>query len=98
MLFFVVIEERLLSDKPQQEAPKNLEPRWLEITSERKRVKVDLNKLCFVESKNEQIILHFEDKQLVSRERIGQISQRLPEDFRRIHRSFVVNSARLTSI
>lgn len=93
MLFFAMAEDRLIEGKRKaQNADENL-PRWFELISERKKVKINLNKLHFVESKNEQTFFYIEEKSLQSRERIGQIADRLPSDFLRVHRSFIVNPA-----
>ncbi len=90
MLTFAFAEEKLFRTKV---IPENAElgPLWFEITSERKKMKIDLHKLYYIESRNEQTFFHFEDQVLPSRERIGQVEERLPDFFLRVHRSFIVN-------
>lgn len=97
MLAFAFAEEKLFRVKRTGTSAEP-GPIWLEITSERKKMKIDLNKLFFVESRNEQIFFHFEDQVLPSRERIGQLQGRLPETFLRIHRSFIINPQRAESM
>jgi hypothetical protein len=93
MLFFAMAEDRLVQGKRKVPIADVNQPRWFELISERKKVKIDLNKLQFVESKNEQTFFYLENIPLQSRERIGQIAERLPNDFLRVHRSFIVNPA-----
>lgn len=95
MLAFAFAEERLFKPKTQ---PEEKGPLWFEITSDRKAMKIDLHKLIYVESKNEQCFFHFEDKVLSTRDRIGKLGENLPEHFMRIHRSFIVNMDHVQSI
>ncbi len=96
MLFFAFAEERLFREK--QAGLEEHGPLWFDIVSDRKQMRIDLHKLIYIESKNEQCYFHFEDKVLVSRDRISKLSERLPEGFMRIHRSFIVNLDQVQTI
>ncbi len=91
MLFFTLLEDRIFKKEEELVEKDSLAPLWFEIISERKRQQVNLRDLFFIESANEQIVLHLSEKSLTSRERISQIAERLPESFIRIHRSYIVN-------
>lgn len=92
MMFFTLVEERIFRKSSIEDESKDLEPIWLEIVSERKRQQINLRELIYVESANEQIVFHLLEKSLPSKERISQLAERLPEEFLRIHRSFIVNT------
>lgn len=91
MLFFTLLEDRIFKKEEVLVEKDSLAPLWFEIISERKRQQINLRDLIFIESANEQIVLHLSEKSLSSRERISQIAERLPEGFIRVHRSYIVN-------
>lgn len=91
MLFFTLVEDRLFREKKAVIEARDIEPIWFEIISERKRQQINLRELLYVESANEQIDFHLMEKTLPSKVRISQLAERLPEEFLRIHRSFIVN-------
>jgi len=92
MLFFTLVEDRLFREKKEIVEIRDIEPIWFEIVSERKRQQINLRELLYVESANEQIDFHLLEKTLPSKERISQLAERLPEEFLRIHRSYIVNT------
>lgn len=97
MFFFALAEEYLFGEKPSLMV-ENKGPEWFEITSDRKQMRIDLNKLIYIESNNEQCFFHFEDKVLPTRDRIGKLAESLPDNFMRIHRSFIANLDHVQSI
>lgn len=97
MLFFSFLHDRLFGMRGKTLIVSE-EPQWFEITSDRKKVQIDLNKLLFIESRNEQCFLHLEDEELPTRERISQLAERLPEEFLRIHRSYIINPVKAQGI
>ena len=89
MLFFVFLRDRLFgAGKEPFERPE-----LFEITSERKKVRINLQEVLFIESADEICTIHLEGTTLKTRERISQLALRLPPTFLRTHRSFIVNTA-----
>ena len=76
---------------------KKMQRSFLEITSNRKRVKVPYGDILYVESLADYIKIHTKEKAITSKEKISSISDRLPETFVRIHRSFIINKEKITS-
>lgn len=70
---------------------------FLEITSNRKKVKVPYDDILYVESLADYIKIHTKEKAITSKEKISSINERLPETFVRIHRSFIINKEKITS-
>jgi two-component system response regulator LytT len=91
MLFFTLVEDRIFRIKVESPREDLNAPIWFEVVSERKRQQINLRELYYVESANEQIDLHLLEKNLPSKERISLLAERLPTDFLRIHRSYLVN-------
>lgn len=92
MICFALLQERLFPAKTRAKPAVNL----FTITSERRKIQINLEELRYIESKNEQIYFHLQDQTLPSRERISQVQGRLPDNFLRVHRSFIVNTRKVT--
>ena len=67
------------------------------VRSDRKNHLIPLNELFYIESLNDYVKVVTADSELVTREKISSLSKKLPDHFVRIHRSFLVNSEKLTS-
>jgi len=68
------------------------------VKSEKKRVKIPLKDIIFIESMRDYVTIHLPDKQIVSKQKIGNLEQKLAEkSFLRIHRSFLVPAARVNA-
>jgi len=89
MFFFALARERLFPKKVENISVEK--PEVFELTSSGKKVKINLESLRYIESKNEMCYLHLDGKILDTRERISKLEERLPAEFIRIHRSFIVN-------
>lgn len=77
--------ERLLEEKIKMEVAQ------FEITSNRKKIKIPYDEIIYVESLVDYINVNTHNGTIVSKEKISKLSERLPDLFLRIHRSFIVN-------
>lgn len=67
-------------------------PQMLMIESEGTIMHVPQNDICYVESRNHDIILHMQDREIKARKTLSEISNDLGnEEFVQIHRSFIAN-------
>ncbi len=70
----------------------------LTVRSERKSRRILLTQIMYIESMSDYIRIILEDgEKVITRERISAIHRQLPDDFIRIHRSFVVNKSKVTA-
>lgn len=70
----------------------------LHIRVERKEVRLPFNEITYIESLADYLKVYSLNRSgLITREKISAISQRLPANFIRIHRSFIVNADLLSS-
>lgn len=68
----------------------------LELTSNRQTVKIPYDDIIYIESLSDYIKVHVQNrKPVVSKEKISTMAEILPEQFVRIHRSFVVNTQKI---
>lgn len=81
-----------------EERQAQLDRGYFTIRSKRQTVKVMFDELLYVESLDDYIKLHLEGgAEHMSKERISHLEESLPDNFLRIHRSFIVNSRKITS-
>jgi len=70
---------------------------FIYVKSEKKNVKILLKDILFIESLKDYIKIHTIDKTIVTQVPISTIEQRLPDNFLRIHRSFIVAKDKITA-
>jgi DNA-binding LytR/AlgR family response regulator len=97
---FVLLVKRSFSIQKKSktlEAEKNkLLKGFLTVRSDRRRAKIPFQNITYIESVGDYVkILTESDDPIFTQERISQIIKELPENFIRIHRSFIVNSRRV---
>jgi len=73
---------------------------YLFIKSEHKIVRIEIDKILFIEGMSEYVRIHLENaKPVMSLIRMKSIEQRIPStQFMRVHRSFIVNLTKITTI
>ncbi|MEL7145976.1 MAG: LytTR family DNA-binding domain-containing protein [Bacteroidota bacterium] len=69
----------------------------IRITSNRKSHLLMPDDIQYVESLGNYVKIHTVEQSLVSKEKISKLQERLPEEFLRIHRSFLVNTNHIQS-
>jgi len=99
---FILLVKHYFLDKAaigelEEEQSKTLKG-YLTIRANRKNSTIHYNDLVYIESLADYIKIHQEDgTEVLSKEKISHIEQELPASFIRIHRSFIVNRAKITS-
>ncbi|MEO9482099.1 MAG: LytTR family transcriptional regulator DNA-binding domain-containing protein [Ekhidna sp.] len=63
----------------------------LSIRSNRKQVLLPLDEILYIESMGDYVEIHSTKGSYITKEKISSLSDRLPNSFVRIHRSFIVN-------
>jgi DNA-binding LytR/AlgR family response regulator len=68
------------------------------VRSDRRMIKIDFDSIIFIESYSDYIKIHLSNETIVTRETISAIEAKLPnKQFIRIHRSFIVALAHISS-
>ena len=79
------------------EHKEKLETPFLSIVSQRKVVRIPFENILFVESYSDYIKINtITQGEIVSKERISNIKKELPDNFLRIHRSYIVNTNQIS--
>ena len=92
------LRARLSEIENLKERNKKLQKSFLQVTSQRKSVKIPYEEISYIESLSDYInICSGANQPISSKIKISQIEKELPENFLRIHRSFIVNIEKISS-
>ena len=70
---------------------------FLELMSNRQLVRIAYDDILYIESLSDYILVHSKQQgKITSKQKISTVLEILPEHFLRIHRSFIVNTDRIT--
>jgi signal transduction histidine kinase len=84
-----------ISHLKQEQA--KLKKSFLQLVSNRQNKKIPYNDITYIESLAAYIKVNtVQGEEVTSKEKISEIEKRLPETFMRIHRSFIVNSEKIS--
>jgi DNA-binding LytR/AlgR family response regulator len=71
---------------------------FLEIISNRKMTKIPYDEIIYIESLSDYIKVITINEEIVSKDKISRLAERLPDIFLRIHRSFIINTDRIKEV
>lgn len=63
----------------------------------REMVRINPSDILYLESLDNYVQIHLDDKRFIVKEKISRLGEKLPSSFLRIHRSFIVNGRRIDS-
>ncbi|RLD90419.1 MAG: hypothetical protein DRJ29_15495 [Bacteroidetes bacterium] len=90
------VDQRAIVELEEKQA--QLDQGYFTIRSNRQTAKVRFDDLLYIESLGDYIEIHLQDgSEVSSKEKISHMERTLPDGFMRIHRSFIVNRAKITS-
>lgn len=92
--FFRSIEKFIAQQKPKNIVDEN---KAIYIQIKKKNVKVVLKDILYIESLKDYIKIHLNNQQLVFKHGITAFERKLNPHFLRIHRSYIVNSEKVTA-
>jgi len=72
-------------------------PDYIYISANRKYVKVVFEDILYVESLKDYVCIHLSNQEISTKDKISDFEGKLPEYFLRIHRSFIVNTRKITA-
>jgi len=84
-------------DMPRSAIRDANEESFIYVKSEKQNVKISLKDILFIESLKDYIKIHTNSKTIITQVAISAIEQRLPENFLRVHRSFIVAKDKITA-
>lgn len=92
---FLTAVQKALPNQFLQDSSAKTHIEDLYFTMNKKKVRVPLKSISYIESQKENIKIVMEDRELVIRYSISELEKELPEEFIRIHRSFIVAKSKI---
>ncbi len=90
------VDQRAIAELEEKQAM--LDQGYFTVRSNRQTAKVRFDDLLYIESLGDYIEIHLQDgSEVSSKEKISHMERTLPDGFLRIHRSFIVNRAKISS-
>lgn len=80
----------------QEIKEKNVQ-KTISVRSNRNSVSIVLDDILYIESLSDYVKIHTTTGTIITKEKIGALAEKLPEQFIRIHRSFLINQIKLES-
>ena len=99
-LFKAINRIKGVSDHPvEQETPKShsLGNDHLYVNANKKYIKVRFDAILYIESIKDYVRIHTDTDKIVTKETISNFEQKLPREFLRVHRSYLVNTKKVTA-
>lgn len=81
------------ADKTSQKEP----VRVIEMKADKRTYRLRTSDILYLESLGNYVTFHLKDKRLISYASLNECASRLPENFMRIHKSYIVNCENITS-
>jgi len=91
---FVSAVQKALPTAKTESQIKN-EPEFLFFTVNKKRAKIQVQEILYIESQKENIKIVLKERTIITRHSISELEKTLPSDFIRIHRSFIVSKSKI---
>jgi two-component system LytT family response regulator len=92
--FLKAIEKFLEQANTKIELP---EPKYIFIQSNKKNIKIELDEVLYIESLKEYMQIHFKDRKVIFKGGLTAFEEKLNSSFLRIHRSYIVNTDKITA-
>lgn len=73
------------------------EKEFIYVNANKKRIKVWFQAIAYIESLKDYIRIHQANGNIITKEKISEFEHKLPRYFLRIHRSFIVNTHKVTA-
>lgn len=91
---FIVAVQKALPENMYEFTSKSID-KDLFFSVNKKKARVPLKSILYIESQRENIRIVMEDREIITRYSISELDKELPDDFLRIHRSFIVAKSKI---
>ena len=82
---------------PSKPSPANVTGSFIYLRADRKNIKINLDDILFIESLKDYIKVVTKDKTIITKQSISSLEENLPENFIRIHRSYIASVNKIES-
>ncbi|WP_027076397.1 LytR/AlgR family response regulator transcription factor [Maribacter antarcticus] len=93
--YFKTVESNYKNEVDVSKKDKN--SGFIYVNVNKKNVKILFSEIVYVESLKDYIQIHTKETTIVTKDKISDFEQKLPENFLRTHRSYIVNTDKITA-
>jgi len=93
--YFKTVESKYTTEIDNSEKEQN--PDFIYVNVNKKHYKVLFSEILYAESLKDYVQIHTKEKTIVTKDKISDFEQKLPEHFIRTHRSYIVNMDKITA-
>ncbi len=68
------------------------------VNSNKRMIRIAFNDLLYVDSIKDYVRIHTVSETIITKDKISSFVQKLPQNFLRIHRSYIINTKKITSL
>jgi len=83
----------VLKESTSEQAAQN----YIYVNSNKKHIKIEFDQMLYIESIKDYVRIHTTEKSIVTKDKISDFEQKVPSHFLRVHRSFIVNTHKITA-
>jgi len=91
--FVSAVQKALTTAKTESQITN--EPEFLFFTVNKKRAKIQVQEILYIESQKENIKIVLKERTILTRHSISELEKTLSSDFIRIHRSFIISKSKI---
>jgi len=101
--FFKAINKFLNSKQKETEPVNRVDdivvesPDFIFVNANKKHIKILFEEILYVESIKDYVRIHTKEQRIVTKDKISEFEQKLPFTFLRVHRSFIVNTQKISA-
>lgn len=92
---FMVAVQKAIPDVVSVTNPIQNEEKDLFFSVNKKKARIPIKSILYIESQRENVRIVMDDREIITRYSISDLENELPEDFIRIHRSFIVAKSKI---
>ncbi len=68
------------------------------VNSNKRMIRIEFNNMLFIDSIKDYVRIHTTNDTIITKDKISTFVQKLPSHFLRIHRSYIINTEKITSL
>ena len=80
----------------QKNANADYKPNWLTITEGKRLYKINMADILYLQAYGDYVRIFTSEKSYMTKQRLGQVLEGLPESFLQVHRSYIVNLEKMS--
>lgn len=84
--------------KPEPEVEKSPSKNYISVKADHKIYKLNFSDIIYIEGMREYVAFHTSDNKILTLESLKNLEQTLPNQFMRVHKSFIVNKEKIQSL